>query len=189
MRKTIVMLLLCIVAAGSMAQRDKVYKSLKDVRNPDSVYVLQLHFKRLRQIPPQVFSFRNLRVLDLGRNFIDSIPPEIASLTQLEELNLHRNRIRTVPPEVGKLVNLRKLNLSRNPILELPDALGQLRQLEELIIWCTGIVSFPPTFVALDQTLRLIDMRVCPMTYEDQQAVKELLPNPRKRWDYVCNCE
>ena len=189
MKKTIVLSLLFVMSLGVMAQRDKVYKSLKEVRNPDSVYVLKLHFKRLRQIPPQVFTFRNLRVLDLGRNFIDTIPPEIATLTQLEELNLHRNKLRTVPPEVGQLRNLRKLNLSRNPLLELPDAIGQLTRLEELIIWCTGIVSFPPTFVALDQTLRLIDMRVCPMTRDDQQAIEELLPTPRKRWDYVCNCE
>ena len=189
MKKTIVLLLLCVMTFGVAAQRNKVYKSLKEVRHPDSVYVLKLHFKRLRQIPPQVFTYRNLRVLDLGRNFIDSIPPEIASLTQLEELNLHRNKIRTVPPEVGQLRNLRKLNLSRNPILDLPDALGQLAQGEELRMWWSGIVSCPPTFVALDQTLRLIDMRVCPMTYDDQQAVEALLPTPRKRWDYVCNCE
>ncbi|MBR3529095.1 MAG: leucine-rich repeat domain-containing protein [Bacteroidales bacterium] len=189
MKRFVILLLFLSTTLCLFAQPDKVYRSLKDVRHPDSVYVLRLHFKRLRHIPPQVFTYRNLRVLDLSRNFIDSIPPQIATLTQLEELNLHRNRIRTVPAEVGRLSQLRKLNLSRNPILDLPDALSSLSQLEELVIWCTGIVSFPPSFVVLDQTLRLIDMRVCPMTYDDQQAVEALLPTPRKRWDYVCNCE
>ncbi|MBO4307258.1 MAG: leucine-rich repeat domain-containing protein [Bacteroidales bacterium] len=183
-----------IVAFGLLnstlhAQCDKVYKSLKDVRNPDSVYVLRLNYKRLRQIPPKVFMMKNLKVLDLGKNFIDSIPPEIGNLRNLVELDLRRNRIRIVPPELGNLTNLRILNLSRNPILDLPDELSQLTSLEQLILWCTGVISFPPSFVALNYSLKLIDLRVCPLSWDDQQAIEDLLPSPRKRWDYVCNCK
>ena len=174
---------------SAFAQRDRVYKSLKDVRKPDSVYILKLNYKRLHSIPDKVFTFRNLRVLDLGKNFIDSIPPEIASLTKLEELHLNRNKIRTIPPELGSLASLRVLNLSRNPLLELPDELSQLSRLEQLILWSTGIVSFPPSIVVLNYTLKSIDLRVCPLTWDDQQAIEQLLPSPRKRWDYVCNCQ
>ena len=170
------------------SQPNRIYKSMKEVRNPDSVYALQLHYKRLRQIPPKVFEMRNLRSLDLGRNFIDSIPPEIGRLTNLEVLDLRRNKIRIVPPEIGRLTKLRILNLSRNPILDLPDEMSSLTKLEELILWCTGVISFPPSFVALDGTLKLIDLRVCPLKWDDQEAIRELLPSPRKRWDYVCNC-
>lgn len=189
MKKKLLFALLFALAFTAAAQRGRVYKSLKEVRNPDSVYILQLNFKRLRQIPPKVFEMHNLRKLDLGRNFIDSIPPEIGTLTRLEELDLRRNRIRTVPPEVGQLTRLRRINLSRNPILELPDEMGNLVRLEELILWMTGVVAFPPTFVALNESLKVIDLRVCPLTWDDQQAIKELLPSPRKRWDYVCNCQ
>ena len=190
MKKTILfILIICLGCVSVMAQRDRVYKSLKDVRNPDSVYNLQLRFKRLKQIPPKVFEMRNLRRLDLGRNFIDTIPPEIGLLTNLEELDLRRNKIRVVPAEMGKLTNLRIINLSRNPILELPDEMSALTKLEELIIWCTGVIAFPPSFVALDSSLKVIDMRVCPLKWDDQEAIRELLPSPRKRWDYVCNCQ
>jgi len=189
MKPLLFFLALLIAAPSLSAQRDKVYKSMKEVRNPDSVYVLRLKYKRLRQIPPKVFTMHNLRELSLACNFIDSIPPEIANLTNLETLDLHRNRLRHVPPEVGRLVNLRVLNFSRNPILELPDELSNLTNLEELILWCTGVIAFPPSFVALNSSLRLIDLRVCPLTWDDQQAIDELLPSPRKRWDYVCNCQ
>lgn len=184
-------LFLCFVVAGLMlcAQPDKVYKSLKEVRYVDSVYHLKLNYKRLKKFPDKIFEMRNLRTLDLGRNFIDTIPPEIAVLTQLETLDLRRNRIRIVPPELGSLTNLRTLNLSRNPILELPDEMSNLVNLEELILWMTGVVSFPPSFVALNYSLKLIDLRVCPLSYDDQQAIEQLLPTPRKRWDYVCNCQ
>lgn len=189
MKKLLILLIVCSVIGTAAAQRDRVYKSLKDVRNPDSVYVLQLHFKRLREIPAKIFEMRNLRRLDLGRNFIDSIPPQIGQLTNLQELDLRRNRIRTVPPELGRLTELRVLNLSRNPILELPDQMSALTKLEELILWCTGVIALPPSFVALDATLKVIDLRVCPLKWEDQEAIRELLPTPRKRWDYVCNCQ
>ena len=185
----VVFALLFATALSAAAQRDRVYKSLKEVRNPDSVYILQLNYKRLKQIPPKVFAMHNLRKLNLGRNFIDSIPPEIGTLTNLEELDLRRNRIRIVPAEIGRLTNLKRLNLSRNPILDLPDEMGNLVNLEELILWCTGVISFPPTFVALNNTLKLIDLRVCPLSWDDQQAIEALLPSPRKRWDYVCNCQ
>lgn len=189
MKKTLVFILIFTMAFAAAAQRDRIYKSMKEVRNPDSVYILKLNYKRLKQIPPKVFAMHNLRKLDLGRNFIDSIPPEIGTLANLEELDLRRNRIRTVPPELGRLHKLQRLNLSRNPILDLPDEMSQLTNLEEMILWCTGIIAFPPSFVALNSTLKLIDLRVCPLTWDDQQAIEELLPSPRKRWDYVCNCQ
>lgn len=174
---------------ASSAQSDKVYTSLSDVKDPSEVYILKLHYKRLRRIPPQIFTYHNLRVLDLSKNFIDTISPEISKLQNLEELDLERNHIHNVPDAISSLSHLRSLNLSRNPILELPESMAQLSHLEQLVIWSTGIVSFPPTFVVLDATLQLIDMRVCPMTYENQEAIEELLPTPRKRWDYVCNCK
>lgn len=189
MKKIFILSLILLAGLTATAQRDRVYKSMKEVRNPDSVYTLQLRFKRLRQIPPKVFEMHNLRKLDLSRNFIDSIPPEIGNLTNLNVLDLRRNKIRVVPPEIGRLSELRTLNMSRNPILELPDEMSSLTNLEELILWCTGIISFPPSFVALDNSLKLIDLRVCPLKWDDQQAIRELLPTPRKRWDYVCDCQ
>lgn len=189
MKRFVVILICVFIAVEAVAQRDKVYKSMDEVRNPDSVYVLKLQHKRLKRIPSKVFTFRNLRSLDLGRNHIDTIPPEIGLLTNLEQLDLRRNRIRVVPPEMGKLLNLKYLNMSRNPILDLPDEMSALTNLEELVLWSTGVVSFPPSFVALNYSLKLIDLRVCPLTYDDQQSIEQLLPSPRKRWDYVCNCK
>ena len=189
MKRLLLIVTLLVLCRGSYAQRDRVYTSLKEVRNPDSVYALKLSFKRLRQIPPKVFEMRNLESLDLGKNFIDTISPDIARLTRLKRLDLRRNRLRHIPAEVGNLTRLEYVNFSRNPILELPDAMSALANLKELVLWSTGVIEFPPSFVALDATLRLIDLRVCPLTWDNQQAIEELLPTPRKRWDYVCNCQ
>lgn len=189
MRGLLTTVLLLAVALSASGQRDKVYTSLSEVQEPDSVYILRLNHKRLREIPPIIFTFSNLHTLDLGKNRINNLPPEIGTLKNLQELDLRRNKLRTVPPEVGQLTQLQHINLSRNPILDLPEEMGALVNLKELIIWCTGIVDFPESFKALNYSLQLIDMRVCPMTWDNQQAVEELLPTPKKRWDHVCNCK
>lgn len=186
--KKIFTLLLLIVPALLWAQEDRVYKNLSEVKDPLAVYQLKLTHKRLKKVPPEVLTFKNLRVLDLGKNRIVTLPPEIGDLSSLEVLNLQRNHLTSVTPEIGRLKQLKRLDLSRNPLLELPDEMGTLDSLQTLVLWSTGIVSFPPTFVALDSHLKLLDMRVCPMNYDDQQAIDELLPRVRKKWDYVCNC-
>lgn len=171
------------------AQPDKVYKSLRDVKNPQDVYILKLNFKRLKAIPDEVFTFSNLRELDLSRNFIDSIPPEIANLRNLQKLSLARNWIRNIPDEISLLSNLRILDLNRNPLQQLPPSLCALSRLEKLILWQTGVVSIPPTFVALDGTLKVLDLRACPLSRHDQIQITDLLPTVRTLWDQDCNCK
>ncbi len=171
------------------AQPDRVYTSLKEINDPSQVYKLKLNYKRLHQIPPQVFTFTNLTELDLSKNFIDSIPPQIARLQNLERFNICRNRLHSVPDSIGFLPNLKYLNLGRNPILDLPESMGQLAELEELVLYLTGVISVPATFFTLNYSLKLLDMRACPLDYDQQVAIEEILPRPRKRWDHVCNCK
>ena len=190
MRKAIIVLLATLSLNSVVtAQPNKVYKSLNAIEDKDSVYVLVLRHKRLKAIPDEVFECKNLRKLDVGMNRIDSIPQSISALVNLEELNMQRNKLHSIPAAVGKLSNLRVLNLNRNPILELPPEMGDLKNLRQLILWCTGIVSVPQSFEALNYTLEVLDLRVCPLTWDDQKAIEAIIPSPRKRWDYVCNCK
>lgn len=170
------------------AQPDKVYRSLKEVTDPQQVYILHLRWKRLRAIPAEVFTFTNLRELDLSRNNIDSIPPDIAQLQHLQRLVLSRNLIRHVPMEVGLLSHLEHLDLNRNPVETLPDNLAFLNSLRELVLWSTNITTLPPSFAELDATLQLLDLRSCSLSIEEQEAITALLPTTRKMWDQACNC-
>ncbi|MBO4588194.1 MAG: leucine-rich repeat domain-containing protein [Bacteroidales bacterium] len=188
MRRLLVIMLLVCLSAGASAQTDKVYKSLKEVKRPEDVYILKLTYKRLKAIPPEVFTFTNLRELNLGCNFIDSVPPEIANLKHLEVLNLERNWLHYLPDEMGQLTNLVKLDLNRNPLQALPASMASLTSLERLVLWSTGVTELPVTFVALDATLKLIDLRECYLTEEQMAAICELLPSVKKYWNLSCNC-
>ena len=68
MKRLLFIIVMSLVCGGAMSQPDKVYKSLKDVKHAEDVYILKLTFKRLKAIPPEVFTFTNLRELNLGCN-------------------------------------------------------------------------------------------------------------------------
>lgn len=187
-RRLLLASMLLASLAPVMAQPDKVYRSLSEVKNPEEVYILRLRWKRLQTIPSEVFTFTNLRELDLGRNSIDSLPPEIGRLSHLQKLVLSRNLIRHLPVEIGLLRELRHLDLNRNPLAGLPEGLAYLPALRELVLWSTNITSLPESFSELDNTLQLLDLRSCSLTYDEQQVIESLLPTPRKLWDQACNC-
>lgn len=170
------------------AQPDKVYRSIKDVKDPSKVYILKLRWQRLKQIPPEVFTYTNLRELDLSRNSIDTIPSEIAYLANLEMLNLARNAIHYLPEEISLLPHLKTIDLSRNPVLELPESMGYMGSLESLVLWSTNLYRLPESFRELDATLKELDLRSCQLSITDQEAIEEMLPSVKKLWDQACNC-
>lgn len=189
MKRLLSIALLLLLLLPLQAQRSKVYTSVKSVKNPEDVYILKLNYKRLKKIPPEVFTYTHLRELDLGRNFIDTVPPEIANLKDLEKLDLSRNWLHYLPEAMGELTQLRELDLNRNPLQELPGSMANLQNLEVLILWQSGVHELPPTFVLLDATLKSIDLRLCPLSTADHEAIEDLLPSVKKVWDHSCNCD
>lgn len=160
-------LLLLVFLAGAVAwgQPDRVYKSLKEVSDPQEVYILQLRGKRLKTLPGEVLKMSNLTNLDLRGNRISILPDSIACLQ-----------------------HLKRLELSRNPLMRLPASMCQMTELAELVLWSTYVTDLPQEFEALDSTLELLDLRNCPLTLDNQEAIETLLPSVKKLWDYACNC-
>lgn len=82
-----------------------------------------------------VYSWSQLRTLDLSRNSVRLLPPCIGNLIQLESLNVSRNTLRGLPTEIGQLKALVHINaLSNNIRLRLlpVQELAQLPALQEL---------------------------------------------------------
>lgn len=154
-----------LLPVALLAQPDRVYKSLKEVSDPAQVYHLQLHGKRLKQVPSAVYAMTNLQTLDLRGNLISRLSDSVALL-----------------------VHLRRLELSRNPLMELPAAVSQLTELKELVLWSTYVTALPPESVQMDDRLVLLDLRGCPLLLDDQEAIRTQLPSVKILWDYACNC-
>lgn len=166
-----------------------IFTSIEEAsKNPDQVYRLHLKKKKLKKIPEDVYSFKNLNELVLSKNKIEAIPARIEELQYLQILDLSQNKIYTLPDEIGHLSNLRKLILNRNEISFFPPGIGELSKLEFIDLWSNTIVEFPPEIAKLAPTLKEIDMRVIYMTELHQYNIKELLPKTKIQFSRSCNC-
>ncbi|KAJ7948631.1 Plant intracellular Ras-group-related LRR protein [Quillaja saponaria] len=78
---------------------------------------LYLRRMQLKEVPSDILSLHQLRVLALSQNSLESIPVGLKNLTSLTELDLSDNNILALPPELGLLeLSLQALRLDGNPL-------------------------------------------------------------------------
>ncbi len=93
---------------------------------------INLRWNRLVNIPEELCSLKQLKILELNNNNLTDLPIEIAQLEYLEELNLNINNLRKLPEEIIKLNNLKVLNIKNNKYLELSN---------KQVIWLESLVA------------------------------------------------
>ena len=100
------------------------------------------------EIPPELASLTNLKVLALGGNELTGpIPDELGSLANLVEMYLWDNELTgVIPTELGSLANLVQLQFSGNQLTgPIPDELGSLTNLTILSLWGNELTGEIPT--------------------------------------------
>jgi Leucine-rich repeat (LRR) protein len=166
-----------------------IYRSISvALQNPDKVFRLNLSKTRLREIPADIFKFRNLRELDLSRNRIDSVPAAIGSLVNLTSLNLAGNNLELLPDEIGNLSRLVHLNLNRNKIVALPKTIGGLASLELLELWDNELYGIPDEIGNLKK-LKALELRGILFSEEEAARIDSLLPDTKVFMSPTCNCK
>ncbi len=81
---------------------------------------LDLRFRKIMALPPEIGQLANLQRLDLDNNQLTGLPPEIGHLANLQKLNLRNNQLTGLPSEIGRLANLQRLDLAYNQLTALP---------------------------------------------------------------------
>lgn len=171
-----------------MDDSSRVYTSLKAaLQAEEPVYRLHLVRERYRKFPEEIFQFTELRELILDRNKIKEIPSDIVKLTHLEHLSISRNKLTSFPPVVCNLKKLKRLDLSSNDITQIPDEIHRLQKLEVLAIWGNIIGYFPSTLIRLD-ALRYLDLLHNEMSEQEQERLRNLLPETDLNLSPPCNC-
>jgi len=158
------------------------------LKNPEKVYKLNLRKTKLKKVPNEVYTLINLQVLNISKNKLVEIPKEIIALKNLEVLDVSANDIDTLYPEIGQLVNIRKLILNQNVIAHLPSTIGNLTKMTFLDLWGNYIQVFPQEITKLQNTLKVIDLRVISINDDRQEEIMKLLPNTKFFFSLSCNC-
>ncbi len=124
-------LVMCVCANGSsiFAQeaslldsaaliQKKEFTSLDEaLKNPSSVYRLDLSYSGLSEFPREILQFPNLQSLNLSNNGIIDVPAELGKLTKLQRLNLATNGIKRLPAEITALKNLKWIDITQNQFM------------------------------------------------------------------------
>jgi len=128
----------------------------------DSVSKLYLGGSGLTSIPKVVFTFKNLKALDISRNSkIDTIPSEISNLKNLEELSVAYCGIKYFSSGLAALKKLKRLNLLLNQLSTLPNDFCELESLVELNLSGNYLDSLPECICNLK------NLRFLPADYDE----------------------
>lgn len=166
----------------------KVFNSLEEaLKQPDSVFRLNLSKKRLKKFPEEICRFYNLKELVLRRNKIAEIPSCIGLLKNLVSLDMGKNKLIYLPKTIGSLKKLKYFDLSQNYINQLPPEIGDLEMLEEFQLWQNEIIILPFEISKLCN-LRFLDMRLIYMNDRRKDAIVKLLPHTEIYFSHSCNC-
>ncbi len=165
-----------------------VYTNLEEaLLNPKLVYRLDLTKKKYKVFPEEIFLLVNLNELILDRNKLQEIPDRIAGMKYLQRLSVSRNELEEFNPKICNLVSLKELDLSDNYIEEIPDEIEKLVSLEKLILWSNMLSYFPSSLSTLEN-LKELDLLHNEMNKEEQNRIKDLVPNTLIHLSVPCIC-
>ncbi|MFH0866760.1 MAG: leucine-rich repeat domain-containing protein [Bacteroidota bacterium] len=193
----ILFFLIVLISGNVKAQRldstalaeEPEYNDLSEaLQNPDKVYKLNLRKQKLKEIPKDVFKLKNLQELNVSKNKLKDLPKNLDTLKNLEVINASANDIDTLFAEIGNCSQLKKLILNQNVIAHLPSTIGNLTHLIFLDMWGNEIQEFPKEISKLQNTLKVVDLRVINIHDDMQEEIVKLLPNTKFFFSLSCNC-
>jgi Leucine-rich repeat (LRR) protein len=155
--------------------------------HPDSVYSLDLSKTKLKEIPSEIYKFKNLKRIDLSKNQLTDLPDGFAVFSSLEFLDLGKNKFTIFPLIITRLTNLKELVFNRNFINEVPNAIEYNTQLVKIDFWATPVNEFNEGIFKL-QNLKVVDISEVEYSADFQKGLREKFGKVKVILDSPCNC-
>jgi len=172
-------------------ENQPIYYSFEQADTVDASKVYRLAFKH--KLPdnfqPKITQYPNLQELRLNRMRLKQAPDVVWSLHNLTVLDLSNNKIEQISPQIGQLQHLEQLILNRNYIEHFPAEISELSKLYYLDLWSNLIIEFPQEIKKLENSLKIIDMRVINMNDEHKELLQSYLPKTKFLFTKSCNCK
>ena len=167
---------------------EPVCSDLECLRSGKDIRSLDLRKNYRDGAKPDTALLRHIVWLDLSGNRLNRVPEWVCECTSLEYLDLSRNRLNILPDCLSKLNRIKYLSANRNPLGSLPAAMASCTQLEYLDLWQTWIDYLPIELRALDEGMKVVDLRDIRMTMEQQMEIHKVFPDAEVRMSAWCNC-
>ena len=122
---------------------------------PNAVEALYLYNRNLKELPPEVFLLKNLKILDLSKNKFTQIPAQLIELPQLERLNLDFNQLTHIDFDFSQLPHLRSIQISNNSIPSFSSKIFFAKNLEEINAHSCDLKKLPKDLGKLSNLKKL----------------------------------
>lgn len=127
------------------------------LKNPESVYKLNLRRNKISSIAPEIGKLKNLEVLIISGSRIKSLPKEIENCKKLKSIIANSSSLEELPSSLGNLENLRTLKVSYCNLKSIPKEIGNIKSLWELSIGHNKITTLPKELAEL-KNLTILDI-------------------------------
>jgi Leucine-rich repeat (LRR) protein len=133
-------------------------KDAKKLAKLEQLQALQIGNNSINNLPPEIFSLKNLIYFSSKFNPITAIPKEIGELELLFHLELIGAKLDSLPDEFCNLLSLKIFHLQNNlaDTLKLPSNIGKLKSLQDVIIYNTPLDSIPKSIGELENLKSLV---------------------------------
>jgi Leucine-rich repeat (LRR) protein len=161
---------------------ESVYRldlSNQSLQIPDNIWVnfpnltyLSLKNDHLKELPVGIESLTNLKVLDLSGNDFKVLPTAFSNLTNLEELFLNDDKYFQLKKNIltlSKLPNLKSLHLENDGLKVLPKKISMLINLESLYLNNNRFKNLPQELMNLEN-LKYLDFHDNRLNLPDQET-------------------
>ncbi|NBA85759.1 hypothetical protein GVN16_08315 [Emticicia sp. CRIBPO] len=97
---------------------------------PDTVIALNFSGLMLKEVPPVIFRFKNLKFLDLSKNYLSEFRAKPGKLRKLKGIDLSENDLVDVSVEFGKYRKMTMIKMMNNRLAKIPEGIKAGRRLE-----------------------------------------------------------
>lgn len=172
---------------ADLVWHDDMEEALGAMSNGELVLAIDLSRNRLKTLPEELLQFRDLRYLLLNRNRLRDLPGWLPQLRQLQALILDHNRFDNVPEVLLSMPQMEQLSIGENYLRGIPLDIDHMRGLQYLSLWGNVLASFPASLGDLPD-LKVLDLLHNEMTVDEQEMLRELLPEVQLNMSQPCNC-
>ncbi len=116
--------------------RDRISSILaaEQTTRPDTVTKINFSSLKLEKFPEVLYRFRNLKEIDLSRNYFEIFSADLRRFRKLVVLDLSYNDLDEKTLKIPRNKNIRVLNLVQNRFPTIPVAARKSRKLEDLLL-------------------------------------------------------
>jgi Leucine-rich repeat (LRR) protein len=123
-----------LLNAAQLREARWFYTMEEALAYPDQVYKLSLAEYPMKELPSEIFQFKNLQILNLNGCGLQTLSDSIHVFHHLQFFYLYDNKLRNLPQGLRELKNLEVLYLGKNKLFEIPVWVGGLGKIHRLDI-------------------------------------------------------